>query len=225
MHRTSTTEPIAILGVNSSTNDKIYTVVIWEDSFSCNCPAGGIGTLCKHIKAIFDGNPKFLAEYSKEKEPELKQKLAEIIKNISPNTIEIFKKIEEIQKISGLPDKKELTEPLRKQIIKISKHTISEAFKQIKILENLEVATTTEELEAFNIIKLILQNHINVDEINYLDHKTFFEIKLKDKIICRLYLNGRQKTIAVLKNKKEIHTPINNIDDLYNHADLILQYL
>lgn len=88
------------------------------------------------------------------------------------------------------------------------------------------IVTTVEELEGFYIIKSILRQHVDAKRINYRDAQSYFAILLDDnnrKTICRLYLDGAKKYMAVLDdNKKEIRHEIHSLDELYSHTEELL---
>ncbi|CAN5498072.1 type I restriction endonuclease [soil metagenome] len=112
---------------------------------------------------------------------------------------------------------------------------VKEQEKQLKtpeqiITENKEpvtkINTTVEELESFYIIKSILRKKIAVNRVFYRDAQSYFAILLDDnnrRGICRIYLNGGKKCIGVFDEAKmEIKHEIETIDDIYKHADMIL---
>lgn len=96
-----------------------------------------------------------------------------------------------------------------------------------------DIVTTEEEMEGYYIVKSILRNNIEGNRIFYRDAQTYFAILLDDnnrKTICRLYLNGGKKYLAVIdENKKEIKHEIKELDDIYNLSGelerSILKYL
>lgn len=94
------------------------------------------------------------------------------------------------------------------------------------IVEN-KVETTEEELEAFMIVKSILRQKIDFKRVTYRDAQTYFAILLDDnnrKPICRLYLNGTKKHLAVFdENKKEVKNEIKTLDDIFVFSDLLIQ--
>lgn len=90
----------------------------------------------------------------------------------------------------------------------------------VVVVENeVKIETTNEEIEGFMIVKTILRQKIDSKRISYRDGQTYFAILLDDnnrKTICRLYLNGTRKFIAVLdENKKEIKSEIETLDDIF----------
>lgn len=92
-----------------------------------------------------------------------------------------------------------------------------------------EVETTIEELEGFAIIKSILRGKIELERLAYRDNLSYFNVLLDDNIrktLCRLHFNTKQKYISFIdENKKENKVPIEKLDDIYNHTDLIKQAL
>ena len=98
--------------------------------------------------------------------------------------------------------------------------------EQTKVEEN-KVVTTEEELEGFMIVKTILRQKISVSRISHRDAQSYFAILLDDnnrKTICRLYLNGSKKYLAILDDqKKEIKKEILTLDDIFNHSETLLK--
>jgi len=90
------------------------------------------------------------------------------------------------------------------------------------------IITTIEELQAFTIVKSILRDKVDISRIIYKDTIGYFGITLDNfkKTFCRLRLDGKNKTIAILdENKKETKYPINTIDDIYNYSEQLLKSL
>lgn len=48
--------------VKSSSSDNVYTVTLYDNCISCNCPAGGRKTFCKHMVAIVHKNLELIRE-------------------------------------------------------------------------------------------------------------------------------------------------------------------
>ena len=95
--------------------------------------------------------------------------------------------------------------------------------------EKSKVETTLEESEAFNIVKAILRQNIDVPRIHQRDTQSYFGILLDDnnrKPLCRLHFNAKQKYIGVFDDKKtETRHPIENVDDIFNYAEHLLKTL
>jgi len=98
--------------------------------------------------------------------------------------------------------------------------------EQIKVEEN-KVVTTEEELEGFMIVKTILRQKISVARVSHRDAQSYFAILLDDnnrKTICRLYLSGSKKYLAILDDqKKEIKKELLTLDDIFNHSEILLK--
>lgn len=98
--------------------------------------------------------------------------------------------------------------------------------EQTKVEES-KVVTTEEELEGFMIVKTILRQKISLSRISHRDAQSYFAILLDDnnrKTICRLYLNGGKKYLAILDDqKKEIKKEILTLDDIFNHSETLLK--
>lgn len=92
---------------------------------------------------------------------------------------------------------------------------------------SVEIETTLEELEAFAIIKAILRQTVDSSRIFYKDTRAYFGILLDNntwKWICRVYLQRSVKYLVIAgENKEGIRYNIENIDDIYNHADKIVE--
>jgi hypothetical protein len=95
-----------------------------------------------------------------------------------------------------------------------------------KLKNESKVETTDEELEVFMIIKAILRQTVNSSRISYRDAQSYFAILLDDnnrKSICRLYLNGSKKYIALFdENKKEIKNEIISLDEIFNFSEQLI---
>jgi hypothetical protein len=95
-----------------------------------------------------------------------------------------------------------------------------------KLKNESKVETTDEELEGFMIIKAILRQTVNSSRISYRDAQSYFAILLDDnnrKSICRLYLNGSKKYIALFdENKKEIKNEIISLDEIFNFSEQLI---
>lgn len=89
-----------------------------------------------------------------------------------------------------------------------------------------KVVTTQDEIDAFNVVKAILRAKFDVSRIVARDTQSYFGILLDDnnrKPLCRLHFNAKQKYLGVIgEDKKETRYPINSIDEIYDHADLLL---
>jgi len=87
------------------------------------------------------------------------------------------------------------------------------------------IVTTEEEMEGFRIVKALLCGLTDLSRIAHRDALSYFAILFDDnnrKPICRLYFNSSNKYISTFdEDKKETKHPIQSIDDIYNHRDLL----
>jgi hypothetical protein len=92
--------------------------------------------------------------------------------------------------------------------------------------EENKVVTTEQELEGFLIVKTILRQKISANRISFRDAQSYFAILLDDnnrKSICRLYLNGSKKYLALFdEQKKEIKNEIQSLDDIFNFSNQLI---
>ena len=93
-------------------------------------------------------------------------------------------------------------------------------------IKKREIVTTEDEIEGFFAIKSILRDTIDIKRIKMRDTKSYCGILLDDnnrKPICRLLFNTTQWHLGLFdNNRKEQRIPINEVDDIYNHADQII---
>jgi hypothetical protein len=89
-----------------------------------------------------------------------------------------------------------------------------------------KITTTQEELDAYNIVRSILRKNIPINKIHYRDAQSYFAILYDDnnrKPICRLYLNGNKKHLALFdSDKTETKKEINSLDDIFLYADQLI---
>ncbi len=96
-------------------------------------------------------------------------------------------------------------------------------------LEESSIITTEEELEGFMIVKTILRQKTAVERIHYRDAQSYLAVLLDDnnrKTLCRLYLNGKKKYLAVLdENKKENRWELFSLDDIFNYSEQLFEVI
>ncbi len=98
-------------------------------------------------------------------------------------------------------------------------------------LENNEekIVTTVEEMEGFMIVKSILRQIVDVNRITFKDTQSYFNVTVDGSVrksICRFYFNNRKKFITVQgEDKKDIRIDIEKLDDIYQHADVLIRSL
>ena len=88
------------------------------------------------------------------------------------------------------------------------------------------IVTTTEELESWGIIKALLCGIISPDRIQYKDTMDYFSIVLDGKPtkwICRLYMNGKRKSIYFPKASGCDWQRIGSPNDLLAVKDLLIK--
>ena len=81
-----------------------------------------------------------------------------------------------------------------------------------------------DEIDAYNIIKAILRELVDVKRIALRKHKIFCNILLDDTIrkpICRLRFNTPQKYLGTISNKEEEYIKIDSLDDIFKYAEQI----
>lgn len=85
-----------------------------------------------------------------------------------------------------------------------------------------KINTTSEELEGYAIIKSMLREDINPDDINYKDTETYFGILYQNntrKWICRLYLGTKKSIVFPTVDKGQERIYIDSLNDLYQYED------
>lgn len=86
------------------------------------------------------------------------------------------------------------------------------------------VITTKEEIDAYNIVRSILRQYVDVKRIQYNDYKSYFTVNLDGSTwwwICRLSLKPFRKRICIPKEDYSSNEwiEIEDIDDLFKNAD------
>ncbi|MCA1306864.1 type I restriction enzyme HsdR N-terminal domain-containing protein [Microbacterium esteraromaticum] len=86
-----------------------------------------------------------------------------------------------------------------------------------------EIETTLEELEGYQIVKAIACGEVKPQRVSQRDAKSYFAVLLDDnnrKPIARLHFNGKQKYLGLLDEQKtETRHPIDDLDEIYAHAE------
>ncbi len=86
------------------------------------------------------------------------------------------------------------------------------------------IETTEDEIDGYNIVKAILREVVDVKRVVMRDTKSYCGVLLDDnnrKPICRLHFNYAQKYLGVIKDKNEERIEIDDVDDIFKHADRI----
>ena len=89
--------------------------------------------------------------------------------------------------------------------------------------EGKAVVITEEELQGYYLVKSILREVINPKRVFMRDTRSYCGVLLDNtnrKPICRLYFNAPKKQLGLFDEKKsEERVPIDDVDDIYKHAD------
>lgn len=96
-----------------------------------------------------------------------------------------------------------------------------------------KIETTSEEMEAFYIVKSIVRAKVDLNRLFFRDAQSYFSIILDDsnrKPICRIYFNGKKKAIGIFdSNKAENKFEINHLNDIFKLSEPLIagieQYL
>jgi hypothetical protein len=90
---------------------------------------------------------------------------------------------------------------------------------------NGEFVTTEEELDGYRVVRAIVCSEVPTARIVARDTKTYFGVLLDDnnrKPIARLWFNRSKKYLGVFDdNKVETRIPISNVEEIYQHAELL----
>lgn len=114
------------------------------------------------------------------------------------------------------------TEPQKDEV------SITEELPLEKVKKS-SIDTTNEELEAFFIIKNLLKDCVEIEDIIYKDTESYFGILYKGNVrkwICRLILTSTQKILVIPdENKKDIRLNLANIYDIQQYEDQLKEVL
>jgi predicted type IV restriction endonuclease len=99
----------------------------------------------------------------------------------------------------------------------------------VRVDKERGIVTTEDEIEGLFAVKSILRDVIDAKRIHMRDAKSYCSILLDDnnrKPLCRLYFDREQKYVGFFDDKKnEERVPIDQIDDIYAHANRLLAAL
>ena len=89
-----------------------------------------------------------------------------------------------------------------------------------------KIVTTEEELEGYFIVKNLIKDLVNINDITYKDNERYMAILYKAKTtkwICRFYFNTSTKYLAIPdENKKEEKFVIQNVYDIEQYKDKLI---
>jgi len=96
------------------------------------------------------------------------------------------------------------------------------------ISEDGKIVTMQDEIDAYYIVRSILRQHISADRVTYRDAQSYFSVLIDGnnrKPVCRFYFNKTDNMrIAFLdENKKELHSQISTLDDIYNYSEQLIE--
>ena len=165
---------------------------------------------------------------------EIRQIIEEEIDSPSLDFVRMFTK--RMQLSSNQKMVEHLTSIIKRTFNDIINDIIQDRLQKASRLEDIEqstnqtndgVITTEEELEAYRIIKDILKDHINIDNVTYKDYKSYFVMSILNKWywICRLKFGKMKKTISFpLKDYKgEANVEIEELNDIYKYKDKFIE--
>lgn len=97
-----------------------------------------------------------------------------------------------------------------------------------EIEENSRIVTTEEEIHGINIVKSILSEVVDIEDITYKDVERYCGILYKNntrKWICRLYFNNpNSKSIIISdKDKNGVRYPIDSLNDIYKYKNELIE--
>lgn len=89
-----------------------------------------------------------------------------------------------------------------------------------------DIVTTEDELAGYQVIKAIACSDVKPHRVTHRDSKTYFAVLLDNnnrRPVARLHFNGKSKKYLGLfdENKTETRVLIENIEDIYEHAESI----
>jgi len=109
----------------------------------------------------------------------------------------------------------------------LDKEKEAEVAEASKDDEKKLIETTSEEMEAFFIVKGIIRQKINSSRIFHRDAQSYFTIIADDnnrKPICRLYLGSGKRHIGIIDEKKEeTKFEIQSLDDIFIYSEQLLK--
>ena len=92
------------------------------------------------------------------------------------------------------------------------------------------IVTTQEEIDAYNIVRSILRQHVDASRIKYKDFKSYFSVNIDGSVwwwICRISIGKRSKKICIPKDNYKSNEWLNieSIDDIFKYADKLKEGL
>lgn len=167
------------------------------------------------VRCINDwkSNAKMIEQYR----PIVKKSIASVINDIIADRLNVAIKSE------GVSETKQSEEQTASDV---SEEATAKELPNGVVFQDEEkgIVTTQEEIDAYNIIRSILRQYIDVKRIQYTDYKSYFTVNLDGSMwwwICRLSFKPYSKRICLPKENYESNywLKIENINDLYKHLD------
>ena len=167
----------------------------------------------------YTGDGKSSARQIEQYRPIVKKSIASVINDIIADRLNVAIKNEN----------KEEGQPKENVCLGIyQEHAETEKRPEGVVFQDKEkgIVTTQEEIDAYNIVRSILRQYVDVKRIQYNDYKSYFTVNLDGSTwwwICRLHLGRRKKQFCIPKDNYASNEwiEIENIDDLFKYADKI----
>lgn len=173
------------------------------------------------VRSLNDG--KYSAKLVEQYRPILKKSIASVINDIIADRLNVAIKSE------GVSETKQSEEQMASDV---SEEATAKELPNGVVFQDEEkgIVTTQEEIDAYNIIRSILWQYIDVKRIQYNDYKSYFTINLDGSTwwwICRLSLGKRKKQFCIPKDgyKSNEWIEIESIDDLFKFEDILKEAL
>lgn len=92
-----------------------------------------------------------------------------------------------------------------------------------------KINTTSDEMQAFFLVKSILRKHVEPARIAHRDTQSYFGVLLDDnnrKPLCRLWLENGKKYIGLFDESKNVtRHELSSLDDIYHHEEGLVKTL
>lgn len=165
------------------------------------------------VKCLNDwkSSSKLIEQYR----PILKKSIASVINDIISDRLNVAMKTDDKQE--PIPVKETPNEQTG---------TIAKELPDGVVFQDEEkgIVTTQEEIDAYNIVRSILRQYVDVKRIQYNDYKSYFTVNLDGSTwwwICRISLGKRKKSIGFPEEnyKSNEWVEIESLDDIFQYAD------
>lgn len=165
------------------------------------------------VRSLNDG--KYSAKLVEQYRPILKKSIASVINDIISDRLNVAMKTDDKQE--PIPVKETPNEQTGTTAKELPDGVVFQD-------EEKGIVTTQEEIDAYNIVRSILRQYVDVKRIQYNDYKSYFAVNLDGSTwwwICRLSLGKRKKQFCIPKDgyKSNEWIEIESIDDIFKYAD------